>query len=133
MRLFAAECPSAYQPGPTPGEREYTVSAKDHEDWYVYVLLLSNNKAAKVGFSHEPKSRLKEYNHAILPEITGVFWRLAFTHRVPNAETAKRIEQHILAEHAVSQLQSNGEVLQNVDITELQLGIIGFAEALKLN
>lgn len=119
-----SEAAKSYRPGPTPGEREYSVSSKVHGEWYVYVLVLSNNKAAKVGISHDPESRLKKYNLHILTEVTGLIWRLAFFHRVQDAETAIRVEQEVLKSYSDQRLPSNGEVLRDVDVVKLQLDII---------
>lgn len=117
-----------YRPGPTPGQREYSVSSTDHKEWYVYVLVLSENMAAKVGLSHDPESRLREYNRHILTEITGLTWKLAFFHRVSDAETALRVEQEVLNKHAGQRLPSNGEVLKDVNVMNLQLDIIRSAD-----
>jgi len=115
---------STYRPGPTPQGANYTVSPKAHEDWFVYVLELSNKKALKVGMSHEPKARLKHYNHTIMPELTGLDWKLAFTHRVDDAVHAQFVEQAVLQSFAKHQLPSNGEILRDVDATSVQLAII---------
>jgi len=113
-----------YRPGPTPQAADYKVSTNQHDHWYVYILVLSNHKAVKVGMSHDPKSRLKTYNHTIMPELTGLDWKLAFTHRVSNAEKAQQIEQEVLREFSVHQLPSNGEILREVDAMSVQLAII---------
>lgn len=115
---------ATYRPGPTPQAGDYTVSVSKHDEWFVYVLELSNKKVIKVGMSHEPKARLKHYNHTIMPEITGLRWRLAFTHPVSDAETAQVIEQAVLGSFAKYQLPSNGEILQNVEVMKVQLAII---------
>lgn len=115
---------TAYRPGPTPQANDYTVSAGQHDEWFVYVLELSNKKAVKVGMSHDPKVRLKQYNHTIMPEITGLSWKLYFTHRIRDAETAKEVEQAVLRRFAEHQLQSNWEILQNVKAETVQLAII---------
>lgn len=113
-----------YRPGPTPQAADYKVSANQHDDWYVYVLALSNHKAVKVGMSHDPKSRLETYNHTIMPELTGLDWKLAFTHKVSDAEKAQEIEQEVLREFSAHQLPSNGEILREVDVMSVQLAII---------
>lgn len=118
------EQPGAYRPGPTPQGIDYTVSPKQHENWFVYILELSNKKAIKLGMSHEPKARLKHYNHTIMPELTGLRWTLAFTHRVSDANTAQMVEQAILQAFAKHQLPSNGEILRGIDATSVQLAII---------
>lgn len=115
---------TTYRPGPTPQAGDYTVSASQHDEWFVYVLELSNKKAVKVGMSHEPKARLKHYNHTIMPEITGLSWKLAFTHPVRDAETAQEVEQAVLRSFAKHQLRSNGEILQEVEVMKVQLAII---------
>lgn len=115
---------TTYRPGPTPQAGDYTVSASQHDEWFVYLLELSNKKAVKVGMSHEPKARLKHYNHTIMPEITGLSWKLAFTHLVRDAETAQEVEQAVLRNFAKHQLPSNGEILQNVEVMKVQLAII---------
>lgn len=113
-----------YRPGPLPQAAEYTVSTTEHDDWFVYLLVLSNKKAVKVGFSHDPNTRLRTYNHAIMPELTGLSWSLGFMHKVTDANTAQRIEQHVLQVYSEHQLASNGEILRDVDATKVQLTII---------
>ncbi len=74
--------------------------------------------------SHEPKARLKHYNHTIMPELTGLTWKLAFTHKVRDADTAQLVEQDVLKYFASRQLPSNGEILRDIDATTVQLAII---------
>ena len=116
-------CP-IHKPAPVPTDREYTVSSKKHDKWYVYVLELSNKQAVKVGMSHEPKSRLREYNKMVLSEITGIKWSLAFTQTFEDAETALRIEQAVLNAFTNLRLASNGEVLRGVGTMTVQLEIV---------
>ena len=122
--------PGAYRPGPTPKATEYFVSTEHHEDWFIYILALSNSQAAKVGMSHDPKARLREYNHSIMPEITGLSWSLSFSHKVQDAETAKMIEQKVLRKFSKYQLQSNGEILREVDLMSVQLAVIDAARSI---
>ncbi|WP_170582926.1 EVE domain-containing protein [Ruegeria arenilitoris] len=117
-----------YRPGPTPQPGEYSVTNTEHDNWFVYVLKLGNREVAKVGFSHDPKKRLKQYNLAIMPEITGLKWSLAFTHRVEDAEKAKNVEQTVLSAFSGNRLPSNGEILRDVDTLEVQLAIIQAAK-----
>lgn len=112
------------RPGPIPSSGTSEVSRKAHEEWFVYILELSNKKAIKVGMSHNPADRLKSYNHAILTEITGLSWRLAFTHKVPSAEAAQALEQTVLSAFADRRLESNGEVLRGVGALEAQLELV---------
>jgi predicted GIY-YIG superfamily endonuclease len=116
---------TTYRPGPTPQPGGYSVSASQHEEWFVYVLELSNKKAVKVGMSHDPKARLKHYNHTIMPEITNLSWNLSFFHPFLDAKTAQEVEQTVLRSFAKNQLPSNGEILRNVDAMNVQLAIIG--------
>ncbi len=119
-----------YRPGPTPRSEGYSVAPTKHERWFVYVLELSNKKALKVGYSHTPKSRLSAYNRTIMPELTGLEWKLAFTHEVPSAEVAELVEQMVLAQFSSKSLPSNGEILREVDVDSIQLKIIKAAVAL---
>lgn len=120
----------AYQPGPVPGAKDYIVSTNHHENWFVYILVLSNKKAIKIGMSHDPGSRLKAYNHTIMPELTDLYWKLDFVHKVGNADIAREVEQRVLQNYSVNQLPSNGEILRDVDVSEARLAIINAAQSL---
>lgn len=122
--LVGAGKPGTYRPGPTPGAGQYTVVKEERQDWYIYVLELSNKKAVKVGISSDPQSRLNEYNRKVLTEITGLSWTLAFTHHVTDARIAEQVEQAVLSTFSDRQLESNGEVLKGVDAMTAQLEII---------
>jgi len=126
-RRLSVTKPTTYRAGPTPKARDYTVSASQHAEWCVYVLELSNKKAVKVGMSHDPNARLKHYNHSIMPEITGLCWKLSFAHPVRNAKAAQEVEQAVLRSFAEHQLPSNGEILQDVEVKKVKLAIISAA------
>lgn len=120
----SSDQPSTYRPGPPPQGGDYFVTHTAHEHWFVYILELNNKKALKVGMSHEPKNRLRHYNHTIMPELTGLKWTLAFTHRFDDADHALSVEQVVLQSFAKHQLPSNGEILMGVDAISVQLAII---------
>ena len=116
--------PPKYRPGPTQGGRDYTVSKPQHTSYYVYVLELSNKKALKIGYSHEPKKREQAYNLSMAEEVTGLRWTLTFTHELKTAKDAERLEQEVLSEFSAYQLTSNGEILKGVSSDQAMLAII---------
>ncbi|WP_422050660.1 hypothetical protein [Shimia sp.] len=67
---------------------------------------------------------MKHYNHTIMPEITGLNWKLTSTHSVSDVDTAQEVEQAVLRSFAEYQLPSNGEILQSEEATKVQLAII---------
>ncbi|NOE32306.1 GIY-YIG nuclease family protein [Ruegeria sp. HKCCD7318] len=113
-----------YRPGPAPHSGEYTTVATKADVYFVYVLELSNKSVLKVGFSSDPLKRLDDYNHKILPEISGLSWKLAFKHPLPTAEAALEVEQTVLNRFNGRRLKSNGEVLEGVSAIDIQLEII---------
>ncbi|MEO1951785.1 EVE domain-containing protein [Thioclava sp.] len=119
----------SYRPGPVPHMQGHVVSAKHHSEWFVYVLTLDKHETVKVGHSYDPKVRLKAYNRAILTEITKLEWKLAFTHKVADAQTAQNIEQAVLQRFSGYQLASNGEVLQGITEPDVRLAIIEAARS----
>ncbi|WP_188758719.1 hypothetical protein, partial [Allosediminivita pacifica] len=56
-------------------------------------------------------------------EVTKLEWKLTFTHKVADAQTAQDIEQTVLKKFSGFQLASNGEVLQGVAELDVQLAI----------
>lgn len=115
--------PAKYRPGPTQGDREYSVSSKQHSSYYVYVLELSNKKAVKVGYSHDPKDRLRSYNKGMAEEVTGLKWSLTFTQKLETATEAEALEQTVLSAFSDHKLPSNGEILKDIGSDEVILTI----------
>ncbi|WP_170367825.1 EVE domain-containing protein [Ruegeria arenilitoris] len=124
-----ANTKGSYRPGPAPRPGEYTTIVEKADAYLVYVLELSNKKAVKVGMSSDPNSRLSDYNHKIIPEITGLTWKLAFTHQFKSVEDAVAVEQKVIKKFSQMQLPSNGEVLKGVSAMDVQLEVIKAARA----
>ena len=65
-----------------------------------------------------------------MPELTDLYWKLDFVHKVDNADIAREVEQRVLQNYSVNQLPSNGEILRDVDVSEARLAIINAAQSL---
>lgn len=122
--LYASDEAGTYRPGPVPKAGEYTATVTQADAYFVYILELSNKKAVKIGMSRDPKSRLSDYNHKIVTEISGLNWRLAFMQKFKTAEKAQVVEQAVIKKFIKHQLPSNGEVLRDLDIMSVQLEVI---------
>lgn len=82
--------------------------------------------AVKIGYSSTPEKREADYNKPLAGEVTGLVWKLHSKQPTAHEQTARDIEQQALAEYTENKLQSNGEILQNVDPNEvlIKIGVI---------
>lgn len=113
-----------YKPGPVTVPGIKTREHVEADEYFVYLLELSNKEAIKIGWSENPRKRRDDYNRKILPELTGLNWKLVFTHSVKSREAAMAIEQTVIAKNQSHQLKSNGEVLTGLDAKDIKLAII---------
>ncbi|NVK45931.1 MAG: hypothetical protein HWE33_06470 [Rhodobacteraceae bacterium] len=97
----------------------YTGTFGDHDIWYVYTLVLHDVKknalAVKVGYSNAPEVREAAHNGPLAEEVTGLRWRLDAKQPTASEDTAREIEQAVLAKYEKNMLASNGEILSGVD------------------
>lgn len=100
---------------------------KDHEIWYIYTLVLRDQKnhvlAVKVGYAHSPEKRQESYNNAIASEVTGLQWYLSLKQPTDTENSARTVEQLVLAKFSRAKLASNGEILRGVDHREIETAI----------
>ncbi|MFU1476992.1 hypothetical protein ACM25N_04525 [Roseovarius sp. C7] len=97
----------------------YTGTFGDHDIWYVYTLVMRDAKkkvlAVKVGYSNAPKAREAAHNGPLAEEVTGLRWRVEAKQPTASEDTAREIEQAVLAKYEEHKLASNGEILSGVD------------------
>lgn len=97
----------------------FTGTFGDHDIWYVYTLVLRDAKkkalAVKVGYSNAPEAREAAYNGPLAEEVTGFGWRVDAKQPTASEDTAREIEQAVLAKYEKHKLASNGEILSGVD------------------
>jgi len=97
----------------------FTGAFGDHAVWYVYTLVLQDEKkktlAVKVGYSHAPKERETAYNGPMAQEVTGLRWHVDTKQPTASEDEAREIEQAILAKYESHRLINNGEILSGVD------------------
>jgi hypothetical protein len=97
----------------------YTGTFGDHDIWYVYTLVLRDAKkkalAVKVGYSNEPEAREAAHNGPLAEEVTGLRWRVDAKQPTASEDTAREIEQAVLAKYEKHKLASNGEIVAGVD------------------
>ena len=91
----------------------------DHEVWYVYVLVLRNERkralAVKVGYSNDPEAREAAHIGPLASEVTGLFWKAEFNQPTSSEDAARAVEQAVLIRYGKNRLASNGEILAGVD------------------
>jgi len=97
----------------------FTGTFSEHDVWYVYTLVLRNAKdkvlTVKVGYCSAPETREAFYNKALAQEVTGMSWKLHGRQPTVSEEAARKIEQGILAHYASHKIESNDEILRDVD------------------
>lgn len=97
----------------------YTGTFSDHDIWYVYTLVLRDAKkkalAVKVGYSNAPETREVAHNGPMAQEVTGLRWHVDAKQPTASEDTAREIEQAVLAKYDKHKLVSNGEILSGVD------------------
>lgn len=105
----------------------FTGSFGDHEVWYVYSLVLRDERkkplAVKVGYSNAPEAREAAHNVPMAFEVTGLRWRAEFQQPTSSEDVAREVEQAVLSRFAKNQLASNGEILGGVDPVMVQSAI----------
>lgn len=105
----------------------FTGTFGDHEVWYVYALVLRDERkkalAVKIGYSNVPEAREAAHNGPMAPEVTGLSWRAEFQQPTSSEDAAREIEQTVLTRYAMHRLASNGEILAGVDPTFVQATI----------
>lgn len=105
----------------------FTGSFGDHEVWYVYALVLRDERkkplAVKVGYSNAPDAREAAHNGPMAFEVTGLRWRAEFQQPTSSEDVAREVEQAVLSRFAKHQLASNGEILGGVDPVMVQSAI----------
>lgn len=93
----------------------FTGSFGDHEVWYVYALVLRDERkkplAVKVGYSNAPDAREAAHNGPMAFEVTGLQWRAEFQQPTSSEDVAREVEQAVLGRFAKHKLASNGEIL----------------------
>lgn len=108
-------------------EGSFTGTFGDHEVWYVYALVLRDERkkalAVKIGYSNAPEAREAAHNGPMAPEVTGLRWRAEFQQPTSSEDAAREIEQTVLTRYAKHRLASNGEILEGVDPTFVQATI----------
>lgn len=97
----------------------YTGTFGDHDIWYVYTLVLRDAKkkalAVKVGYSNAPEAREAAHNGPMAHEVTGLRWHVDAKQPTASEDTAREVEQAVLAKFDERKLASNGEMLSGVD------------------
>jgi T5orf172 domain len=97
----------------------FSGSFGDHDVWYVYALVLCNERnkslAVKIGYSNEPEAREAAHNTPLAHEVTGLYWKLEFKQPTSSEDAARDIEQAVLGHFKKHQLASNGEIISGVD------------------
>ena len=105
----------------------FTGSFGDHEVWYVYALVLRDERkkplAVKVGYSNAPEAREAAHNSPMASEVTGLRWRAEFQQPTSSEDVAREVEQAVLNRFAKHKLASNGEILAGVDPVMVQSAI----------
>ena len=100
-------------------EGSFTGTFGDHDIWYVYTLVLRDAEkkalAVKVGYSNAPEAREAADNFPMAHEVTGLCWHVDAKQPTAGEDTAREIEQAVLAKYDKHKLLSNGEVLSAVD------------------
>lgn len=97
----------------------FTGTFGDHDIWYVYTLVLRDAKrkalAVKVGYSNAPEAREAAHNGPLAEEVTGLRWCVDAKQPTASEDTAREIEQAVLAKYEKHKLASNGEIVSGVD------------------
>jgi len=104
-------------------EGKYTAEFKEREIWYVYLLVLHDERnreiAVKLGYAGDPSLRLNAYNAGLATEVTGLSWQLDFSQPVSSEDEARAIEQKMFKRYQSQRLESNGEILRGVNALTL--------------
>ncbi len=104
-------------------EGAFSGAFADHAVWFVYILILKDQRghdlAFKIGYASDPVTRLAAYQAPMAAEVTGLTWNLAIQQPAGNEDEARRIEQELLAHFARHRLASNGEIIKGVKQTDL--------------
>lgn len=97
----------------------FTGVFKDHDIWYVYTLVLKDERksvlAVKIGYASDPKVREEKHNAPMAQEVTGLRWYLESKQPTGSEDTARKVEQIVLSKYAKHRLASNGEIFSGVD------------------
>lgn len=105
----------------------FTGTFGEHEVWYVYVLVLRDEYkkplAVKIGYSNAPEAREAAHNGPMAYEVTGLRWKGEFKQPTSSEDSARAVEQAVLARYAKNRLVSNGEILAGVDPILVQSAI----------
>lgn len=105
----------------------FTGAFGDHEVWYVYALVLRDERkrplAVKVGYSNAPEAREAAHNGPMAFEVTGLRWLAEFQQPTSSEDVAREVEQAVLKRFAKHQLASNGEILAGVDPIMVQSAV----------
>lgn len=98
-------------------EGSFSGAFTDHENWYVYTLVLYDSRkqplAVKIGYSHNPQEREDAYNKPLAHEVSGLLWKLDTMQPVANEDTAREAEQAVLNSFDSNRLNSNIEIIRN--------------------
>lgn len=96
-------------------EGEFHGRFGDHSIWYVYALVLKDqrgrDRAFKIGYANDPDARLETYRMHSAAEITGHAWGLVLKQPMSSEDEARAVEQALLADFAKHKLPSNGEII----------------------
>ncbi|ASQ04914.1 GIY-YIG nuclease family protein [Sinorhizobium meliloti] len=97
-------------------EGEFSGRFGDHAVWFVYALVLKDQRgrdlAFKIGYANDPTMRLAAYQAPMAAEVTGLTWDLALKQPTASEDEARRVEQALLAHFAKHKLASNGEIIK---------------------
>lgn len=97
----------------------FSGSFGDHDIWYVYALVLRNERnkvlAVKIGYSNAPEAREAAHNTPMAREVTGLYWKAEFKQPTSSEDAAREVEQAVLARYKTHRLASNGEIIVGVD------------------
>lgn len=108
-------------------EGSYTGRFAEHEVWFFYMLVLRDSKnrplALKIGYAHSPQDREIAHNSPMAVEVTGLKWNLEFKQPVSSEDSARNLEQAVLRHYAAHRLQSNGEMLREIDPNHVMLKV----------
>lgn len=91
----------------------------DHAVWYVYTLVLRDNRrkpvAVKIGYSNDPTAREMAHNFPLATEVTGLTWTVDLKQPTSSEDAAREVEQAVIGQFRAHALASNGEILQGVE------------------
>ncbi|WP_368184629.1 hypothetical protein [Aestuariibius sp. HNIBRBA575] len=108
-------------------EGSFTGMFGTHDIWYVYTLVLRDAQkralAVKVGYSSAPEDRETALNRPMATEVTGLQWKAEFKQPTASEDAAREVEQIVLGRYANHKLESNGEILAEVDPMMVQAAI----------